>query len=127
MAKFQCGKKLEKPTNSDYVNYNALLENNVLLLFRPVEVLVKSHRFQCRMSGVPLPDRSNRSQRRQELATAAKFLRSRVAQALSCEDDPVTRYMFRHNIARIIKVCIFTSHVKCKTTLIPQHNKNRTH
>ena len=53
-----------------------------------VSSVVKRTRYRCGRSGVRLPGRSNRTQRRQRLASAATFLRSCVGQALNRADGP---------------------------------------
>ena len=58
-------------------------------------------------SGVRIPGRSNRTQRRQRLATAATFLRSCVPFALSRGDGPATRCTIRRNTASIMKICFW--------------------
>ena len=63
------------------------------------------HANQRRRSLVRSPIRSNRSWCRQQLTTAAMFLRSCVVQALSWEMDTATRYTLRRNIASIMKIC----------------------
>ena len=51
-----------------------------------------------------ISDRLNRTQCRQLLATAEMFLRSCGAQALSCGDEPATRYTLRRNTETTIKI-----------------------
>ena len=54
-----------------------------------------------RRPGIRFPGRSNWTQCRQRLSSAATFFWSRVSQALIRRDGPRTRYTLRRNIANI--------------------------
>ena len=63
----------------------------------------KAHRYWCGRSEVRFPGRSNWTQRRQQLATTATFVRSCVAQALGHGDRPrhSLPYTLRRNTVSI--------------------------
>ena len=58
----------------------------------------------CGRSGVRNQGRSNRTQCRRQLATAATFLRSYVAQTLSCGDMSRQTYTLRRNTTSMMKI-----------------------
>ena len=79
--------------------------NNAVVQQSVITVVITSVREV--LGSIPSP--SNRSQCHQRLATAATFLWSCVAQALSCGDGPTTRYSLECDTSSMINECDFFS------------------
>ena len=75
-------------------------KNSIVLLNRPVGVVVKD----SAIGAVCLEFDSCADKIVHNVATAAIFLRSCAAKALSCGDGPATRYPFRRHAASIITI-----------------------